>query len=157
LGLFYDERKMMSDWINWLVIAGIVVVLELFSGTFYLLMIAIGLVAGALAAWLGASIEVQIIVVAVVAAVATISLRRSRVGSRNKVDASRDPNVNLDIGQSIRISQWNSNASGVYTARAMHRGANWDVELVSKEAPQPGMFRIIEMRGSQLIVERDGG
>ena len=31
----------MADWINWLVAAGLLVVLELFSGTFYLLMIAI--------------------------------------------------------------------------------------------------------------------
>ena len=145
----------MSDWINWLVVAGIVVVLELFTGTFYLLMIAIGLFAGALTAYVGASIEVQLIVAALVGAVATVSLRRSRFGLRNKVDASRDPNVNLDIGQSIQVSKWHSNSSGLYTARSMYRGANWDVEISSNEAPQPGMFKIVEMRGSQLIVERD--
>ena len=33
----------MADWINWLVAAGVLVVLELFTGTFYLLMMAIGL------------------------------------------------------------------------------------------------------------------
>jgi len=147
----------MSDWINWLALAGIVVVLELFTGTFYLLMIALGLAAAALAAYLGSSMEVQLIVAALIGSAATIALRRSRFGLKNKVDASRDPNVNLDIGQSIHISAWTSNAAGIYQARAMYRGANWDVELHSKETPQPGMFRIVEIRGSQLIVKRDGG
>ncbi|HCN90871.1 MAG TPA: NfeD family protein, partial [Oxalobacteraceae bacterium] len=36
----------MTDWIVWSVLAGILVILELFTGTFYLLMIAIGFAAG---------------------------------------------------------------------------------------------------------------
>ena len=45
----------MADWTYWLIGAGLLIVAELFIGTFYLLMIALGLVAGALAAWVGAS------------------------------------------------------------------------------------------------------
>src|SRR5471032_42773 len=37
----------MADWMHWLIAAGVVVILELFTGTFYLLMIAIGIAAGA--------------------------------------------------------------------------------------------------------------
>lgn len=33
----------MSIWMIWLAVAGILVAIEIFSGTFYLLMIAIGL------------------------------------------------------------------------------------------------------------------
>ena len=40
----------MADWIMWLVAAGVLVALELFSGTFYLLMVAIGALAGGLQA-----------------------------------------------------------------------------------------------------------
>ena len=144
----------MSDWIGWLVIAGIVVGLELFSGTFYLLMIAIGLLAGALTAWIGWSIEVQLIAAALVGAVATISLRRSRFGVQHKIDARRDPNVNLDIGQSIQINDWTSSVDGPSRARAMHRGAQWDVACISVEAAQPGRFKIVEIRGSELLVEK---
>ena len=36
----------MDDWVNWMIGAGILVVAELFTGTFYLLMIAIGLACG---------------------------------------------------------------------------------------------------------------
>ena len=143
----------MSDTMSWLVIAGVVVVLELCSGTFYLLMIAFGLVAGALAAYLGRSHEVQLIVVAVVAALSTVVLRRSRFGVRDKVVASRDPNVNLDIGQVIVINEWQPTSMGLYKARAMHRGALWDVEYVSSEPAHPGRYTIVEIRGSQLIVE----
>ena len=37
----------MADWSFWLIAAGVAVTVELFIGTFYLLMIAIGLVFGA--------------------------------------------------------------------------------------------------------------
>ena len=33
----------MTDWIAWFVAAGILVIFEVFTGTFYLLMIAVGL------------------------------------------------------------------------------------------------------------------
>ena len=144
----------MSDWINWLTVAGIVVVLELFSGTFYLLMIALGLACGALAAWCGLPVSVQLIAAALVASVATVALRRSRFGMRQKVDASRDPNVNLDIGQSIDIHKWASTSGATYSARAMYRGAHWDVVYAGSDVPHAGMFEIIEMRGSQLIVRQ---
>jgi len=143
----------MSDWISWLVIAGIVVVLELFSGTFYLLMISIGLCAGALVAAIGWSMEFQLIAAALVGSIATILLRRSRFGTRSKVDTHRDPNVNLDIGQSIQVSEWKNTAAGSYTARSMYRGAQWDIACTSAAEPQPGLFKIVEIRGSQLIVE----
>jgi len=143
----------MSDWMNWLVMAGVVVLMELFTGTFYLLMFAIGLGAGAVAAWFGFSLTEQLIVAALVGSVATISLRRSRFGKRSPVDAARDPNVNLDIGQTLQISEWQSHAGAKYTTRSMHRGAQWDVEYAGSTVPSPGTFKIIEIRGSQLIVE----
>ncbi|MGH8809870.1 MAG: NfeD family protein, partial [Noviherbaspirillum sp.] len=36
----------MADWMIWFSLAGILVISEMFSGTFYLLMIGIGLAAG---------------------------------------------------------------------------------------------------------------
>lgn len=144
----------MSDWMNWLVIAGVMIVLELFSGTFYLLMISLGLVAAALVAFLGLTREFQVITAALVGAVATILLRRSKLTETSNVDANRDPNVNLDIGQTIQVNEWQSSSDGVQTARAMHRGALWSVECAAKGVAEPGMYKIIEIRGSQLIVER---
>lgn len=145
----------MSDWIAWLTIAGIVVVMELFTGTFYLLMIVVGLVAGALTAWVGWSVGLQLLTAAIIGLIATISLHRSRFGIKNKTQANRNPDLNLDIGQMIQIAAWDSNAAGVCRTRAMYRGALWDIELRGSEAPQPGNFKIIEIRGSLLVVEPD--
>ncbi len=138
----------MADWMIWLAMAGIVVILEMFIGTFYLLMIALGLAAGALAAFAGLTQEVQLITAAVVGIVATYALRRSRWGRRRATDAARDPNVNLDIGQSVQVEQWD----GTGSARAMYRGALWDIELAPGEEARPGSFIIREVRGSRLIV-----
>ncbi len=137
----------MADWINWLVAAGVLVVLELFTGTFYLLMIAIGLAFGALAAFGGMSGAVQTIVAGVVGVLATGLLHRSRFGRPVRGSAARDPNVNIDIGQHITVDQWNNGR-----ARVMYRGALWDVELGQGAHAQAGIFKIVEIQGSRLIV-----
>lgn len=138
----------MADWSYWLAAAGLTVILELFSGTFYLLMIAIGLAAGSATAWLGFGEALQLLVAALVGAGATVALRRSRYGKQQeRSDAGRDPNVNLDIGQTVHVPAWQDNA-----ARVMYRGALWDVELAPGATPTPGQFTIREVRGSRLIV-----
>jgi membrane protein implicated in regulation of membrane protease activity len=141
----------MDDWGFWLIAAGVAVTVELFIGTFYLLMIAVGLAAGALAAAIGLALPIQTLVAAIVGVSATVGLRRSRFGKMGKrVDAERDPNVNLDIGQTIHVPAWQD---GV--ARVMYRGALWDVELdrsSSVAAAVPGQYIIREVRGSRLIV-----
>jgi len=137
----------MANWINWLVAVGVVVVLELFIGTFYLLMIAIGLGFGALAAFAGLSGAAQTIVAAVVGVIATGLLHRSRFGRPARGNPARDPNVNLDIGQHLRVEQWQGGQ-----ARVMYRGAMWDVELGQGAHAQAGVFKIVEVQGSRLIV-----
>ena len=148
----------MAQWMIWLVAAGGVVILELFSGTFYLLMIAIGIVAGAAVAYAGGTLEVQLIVAAIVGLLATITLRHSRLGRISRTDAARDPNVNLDIGQTITVDAWHSPPAGGKrpTARVMYRGAPWDVELSLEGPALPGQYIIREIQGSRLIVGSQG-
>lgn len=137
---------------TWLVLAGVLVILEVFSGTFYLLMVAVGLAAGGLADWLGAGEVAQVMVAAAVGIAATVVLRKSKFGKIHKTDAARDPNVNLDIGQILSIDEWTNNEGQQYIARVMYRGAMWDVELEKHADPRPGLFAIREIRGSHLIV-----
>ena len=142
----------MSNWMIWLIAAGVVVILEIFTGTFYLLMISAGLAAAACAAWLGAGMPLQLVVAGVVGAIATYALRRSKLGTRQKIDAARDPNVLLDIGRTIVVRDWQIGADGKCVARVSYRGAMWDVELERGEEANPGTFTIHEVRGSRLIV-----
>jgi len=137
----------MADWMLWAIGAGALVILELFSGTFYLLMIAIGMSAGALTALARVDMPGQTLVAAVVAAIATLLLRRSRYGKTAHVRAEANPDVNLDIGQTVNVQAWQDGS-----ARVMYRGAMWDVELAPGETAAPGVFRIREVRGSRLIV-----
>ena len=137
----------MNDWMHWMIGAGILVVAELFTGTFYLLMIAIGLAFGGIAALLGLSGALQTLVAAVVGLGATGLLHRSRFGRPAKVDAARDANVNLDIGGRVTVASWENGH-----ARAMYRGAQWDVELGPGALPEAGDYRIVEVRGSRLVV-----
>lgn len=146
---------MITDWILWFVAAGILVTFEIFTGTFYLLMIAVGLTAGGIAALVGAGDSFQYIAAAVVGATATYALRRSKLGKTQKNNSARDPNVNLDIGQTLVINNWKNDEGGGCTARAMYRGAMWDVELAHGAAAQPGVFTIREVRGSHLIVSNN--
>ncbi|TFW18774.1 NfeD family protein [Massilia arenosa] len=136
----------MADWITWSVIALVAVVLELFTGTFYLLMLAVGLAAGALAALGGLSTVVQALIAAVVAAVATELLRRKR-GTATRIDASVNPDVNLDIGQQVNVDTWNGTR-----ARVLYRGAQWDAELAPGAEARPGAYRIMQVLGSRLIL-----
>jgi membrane protein implicated in regulation of membrane protease activity len=142
---------MINEWMSWLALAGLVVILELFSGTFYLLMIALGLLAGALSAAFGVSLDVQMIAAAAVGAFATLLLHKSKYGWRRNLNVSRNPDVNMDIGQTILVKHWNDLGNGTYTARAMYRGAMWDIELQNAHAI-PGTYLIEEIQGSRLLV-----
>lgn len=142
----------MTSWIIWLGLAGALVILEMFTGTFYLLMVAIGFAAGGLIAFTDAGSAVQFAVAAIVGIIATYGLRQSKWGKAEKSDAARDPNVNLDIGQTLTVDAWSGEVEGVKTARVMYRGALWDVELEVGTIPKPGSYVIRAVRGSRLIV-----
>lgn len=137
----------MAEWVGWFVAAGAVLILELFTGTFYLLMIAIGIGAGGLVALAGGNGSWQAATAAIVGVAATLLLRRSRFGRAGRRDAAQDPNVNLDIGQSVAVAHWVDGA-----ARVMYRGALWDVELIAGSDTQAGHYTIRAVRGSRLIV-----
>lgn len=142
----------MNASMTWLVVAGVIVVCELLTGTFYLLMITIGLLVGALCAALGLAPGWQMGCAAIIGALATLALHNSRFGYRKGKPANRDPNVMLDIGQTLSISEWHPGSHGHSTARAMYRGAMWDVEC-RQQQPASGLFTIVEVQGSRLIVQ----
>jgi membrane protein implicated in regulation of membrane protease activity len=132
----------------WWIAVGALLIGELATGTFYLLMVACGCAAAGIVRLAGASIEVQWAVAAIVAAIAVVLLRRSRYGGRlARVDAASNPDINLDIGETLDVESWHGRV-----ARATYRGTQWDVDLAEGEVEQAGRFRITEMRGSRLVV-----
>ena len=142
----------MEAWMAWLALAGIVVILEMFTGTFYLLMITVGLIAGAATAAIFPSVQIQMLVAALVGAGATVLLHNSKYGWKERKDAATDPNVNIDIGQQLTVTKWTEKVEGIFVARAKYRGAMWDIELHSTQS-EAGEFVINEVQGSRLIVK----
>ncbi|MDL2285043.1 NfeD family protein [Oxalobacter sp. OttesenSCG-928-P03] len=143
----------MADWAYWFAAAGILVAVEIFTGTFYLLMLALGFAAGGVVALAGPGIAFQLIAGGIVGAVATVLLKKSRYGPKNRRSPAHDPNVNLDIGKTLTVSEWQSAPGAPSQARVSYRGTMWDVELGSGGQPRSGVFVIREVRANRLIVE----
>jgi len=138
----------MGDWVWWFVFAFVLLVAELLTGTFYLLMIALALAGAGLASLAGASLTVQLLVAAVLGFSGALLLRRLRFGKLPNDQA--EPLQNMDVGQSLKVDGW----SGTRTARANYRGAQWDIELAPGEEPQPGEFVIQSIHANRLVVAR---
>jgi membrane protein implicated in regulation of membrane protease activity len=140
------------DWSTatwWWVASGVLIAAELATGTFYLLMLALGAAAGALAGYAGFGIAWQVVVAAVVAGGATAawSVRQS-ARSRLAPSEGSNPDVNLDIGQRVQIVSWASDG----TASVRYRGATWSARFAGTGMPAPGEHVIVAVHGSQLQV-----
>jgi len=140
----------MTDSTVWWILAAGAVALELVTGTFFLLMIAMGLAAGALAAHMGGDTTLQLVCAAVVGSGAVALWGRWRRSHPSEPPAPANRDVNLDIGQTVHIDHWDADA----TARVRYRGAEWTVRLQASTAnPATGRYRIVAVEGSELIVD----
>jgi len=141
----------MAESTLWWLACGGAVALELLSGTFYLLMLAIGLAAGALAAHLGYGQITQVIVVAIVGGGAVVAWHlRQMKRHRQEPPAGANANVNLDIGETVQIEAWKADG----TADVHYRGARWTAIHRPGVTPSPGPHRVAELVGTRLLVDK---
>lgn len=134
----------------WWILTGLLVAAELATGTFYLLMLALGAAAGALAAHVGTAVALQTTVAALVGGAATAAWhwRQSRRPAAAPAAANRD--VNLDIGERVQVREWQPDGS----ARVQYRGAAWSAQYAGPDAPMPGDHFIVAIEGNRLVVAR---
>ena len=142
------QRGPMADSTLWWLLAGAAVAVELLTGTFYLLMLAIGLAAGALASHAGAALATQLVVAALVGggAVAGWHLMRRRGGSA----AAAGTNLDFDAGEHVHVDAWSSEN----TASVRYRGTTWTAVPESGTPQGTGAHRVRRVDGSRLIVEK---
>ena len=117
---------------------------ELVSGTFYLLMAALGLAAAALLSYADTTLTQQVATAAVVSggAVSLWHLLRARR------KAEPDP-VQADIGQVVQVTTWQADGS----TRVSYRGAQWNATLSEPTAtPAVGPHRIVAVDGPRLRI-----
>ncbi|HEX7373565.1 MAG TPA: NfeD family protein [Steroidobacteraceae bacterium] len=132
----------------WWILAGVSVALELATGTFYLLMLALGFAAGAIAAHLGLGVTAQIVVAAIVGSGATALWRWRRLQQPPAVHAAGNRDVILDVGDTVQVSEWSADR----TARVQHRGSVWMARPAPGATLAPGRHVIRAIEGNWLVL-----
>ena len=139
----------MEEDLLWAILGLALVIVELLTGTFYLLMLALAAFGAALAAWLGLSFGVQSVVAGVIAAIGCygVHLYRARSGTQQMSP--------VDAGQPARFENWVD--QGARLARVRYRGASWDaiVEQDAGGAPaleEGAMLYVLSAHGNTLKV-----
>lgn len=141
------------DWSNatwWWVAAGALVAAELVTGTFYLLMLAIGTAAGALAAHAQMGFTGQLLVAAGLGGGAVVAWHLRQRGRPPALPANANRDVNLDIGSHVHVAAWGPEG----TARVDYRGAGWDARFGGSGPPAPGEHVIVRIEGNRLVLIR---
>lgn len=134
------------DGYVWWAVAGIgLIIVEMLTGTLVLLVLGIAAFAGAAAAWFGFSFWVQALAAAALGAVGMIVLSGAK--KKSTKDKSND---SLDIGHTVILDSWVSEADGV--AKVRYRNATWDAKVVGTRTPGGTVFYICAMDGSTLHI-----
>jgi membrane protein implicated in regulation of membrane protease activity len=139
----------LSNASVWWIAAGVAVAAELATGTFYLLMIALGLGAAALAAHFGSTQPIQFLVAAVVGGGATALWHWRRLSHAGPpVPTAQDRDVNLDIGERVHVARW----AGDETAQVSYRGSTWAARLQPGARAVPGEYVVSAVEGNWLVL-----
>ncbi len=120
----------MEEDLIWAILGLTLVIVELLSGTFYLLVLGIAAFGAALAAWLGQGFGVQAMVAAVIAAAGCYGVHVYRAKNEKGQMAQ------VDAGQPASFENWVD--QGARLARVRYRGASWDALVEGAESAAPG-------------------
>ena len=118
----------LQPYVVWILVAIALVVVELLSGTFYLLVLGFAASGGALLAWLGLPLSAQAGFAVAVAIVGVILVHRYRV---RHVPGTTGGNA-IDIGQRVTLESWINEAEGI--ARVSYRGTLWDARVIGERS-----------------------
>ena len=139
----------MEEDFLWAILGLALVIVELLTGTFYLLMLALAAFGAALAAWLGQEIGVQAVVAALISAAGCYGVHVYRAKN------AKGQMAPLDAGQPASFEAWLDQAAG--RARVRYRGASWDalVEMNPEEAAacrEGAVLYVVSANGNTLKV-----
>jgi membrane protein implicated in regulation of membrane protease activity len=139
----------MDEDFLWAILGLTLIVIELLTGTFYLLVLGVAAFGAAFAAWIGQPFGVQAVVAGVVAAAGCYGVHVYRARNATQQMAP------VDAGQPARFENWVD--QGARLARVRYRGASWDA-VVEQDAGQPpalaegAMLYVVSTNGNTLKV-----
>jgi membrane protein implicated in regulation of membrane protease activity len=134
----------------WWLLAGGCVVLEMLTGTFYLLMLGLGFVAAALAAYAGLGLAAQVAAAALVGGGSVAVWHAVRIARARRTGEPTATEQSLDVGETLQIAQWDADG----TASIHYRGARWTAVPRGPQPAQPGLHRIVGLVGNRLVVDK---
>lgn len=137
----------MEGSLVWAAIGLVLVITELVTGTFYLLMLGVASFGAALTAWLGLNFAVQSIVAVVTAATGCYGIRLYRAKNRARQMAP------IDTGMPANFEAWVDLPARL--ARVRYRGASWDARVDGAEPLEPGStVYVLAVDGNTLRVSK---
>jgi len=120
----------MDAALLWAIVGLALVIVELLSGTFYLLMLGVAAFGAAGAAWLGYDFPAQVAVASLIAAGGCYGVHVYREKNRTR---QMPP---IDAGMPASFENWIDAPARL--ARVRYRGASWDARVEGLEALEPG-------------------
>lgn len=140
----------MDESTLWWLLVGVAIIAELLTGTFYLLMLALGMAAGAIAALAGASATTQLLAASVVGGGTVLWCYFFKKRASGTTAASNNLELGLDVGEQVQVISWNADG----TTQVRYRGAPWTAALAPGATPSPGAHRVVEVKGNRLLIEK---
>jgi membrane protein implicated in regulation of membrane protease activity len=136
----------MEGYIWWAVIGIALIIAELATATFYLLVIGIAALAASAMAYLNYSFWIQALVAVAAATIGVVLATRFRA---SRVAAS----PGLDVGQSVVFDSWVSEKDRL--ARVRYRNSLWDARVPDAQAVETGeVFYIQRADGNMLHISK---
>jgi membrane protein implicated in regulation of membrane protease activity len=137
----------METYLVWLAAGFVLVIAELVTGTFFLLVLGIAAFAGSATAWFGLGFWVEALCAAAVAIAGVFWVRQQRKSMAQPDMAS------LDVGQSVSFDAWVSREQGA--ARVKYRNTQWDAVVEGEREFDHGQVLFIHaVEGNTLKVAK---
>jgi len=137
----------MDISLTWLIAGFILIIVELVTGTFYLLVLGIAALVGAGVAYASGGFVWQAMVAAIVAVAGVIWVNQFK----KKMAPKRMRG--LDVGQPAAFDSWVNKSAG--HARVKYRDALWDAQVADDASGEPGeILYITSVDGSTLKVSK---
>jgi len=137
----------MDPALLWAITGLALVIVELLTGTFYLLMLGIAAFGAAGAAGVGQPFAVQTIIAFVVAGAGCYGAHAWRAKNRSQQMPS------IDAGMPASFENWTD--AGARLARVRYRGASWDARVEGADPLEPGaIVYVLATDGNTLKVAK---
>ena len=134
----------------WFVLALLVFIAELFSGTFYLLVVSAALACAGLADWLlGTSVSTNLVITAILSLIGIAIVKKYHTRFKPAAEVSAHRN-DLDLGQTVQISAVLPHGE----LDVHYRGTQWQAKSTDDTAASPGQSAtIVGRNGNVLLVQ----